>query len=141
MTFINQNNMIKDILKTLSISGVIGVTLLLFFVLFAVPNYRVWQQQMLGKARLAEAEQSKLIMIEDAKARLEAEKLNAEAEVARAEGMAEAMRIENGELSETYNQYLFIRSLEELAKRGSMPQIIYVPTDGMLPVMDIAPAK
>ena len=45
---------------------------------------------------------------------------------------------ENGTLNETYNQYLFIRTLEKLADKGDLPQIIYVPTNGMLPVMDVS---
>ena len=68
---------------------------------------------------------------------LEAEKLNAQAEIERARGMAEAMKVENGTLSETYNQYLFIRTLEKIADKGDLPQIIYVPSNGLLPVMDI----
>ena len=105
--------------------------------MMTIPKYKVWSQEMRGKAALAEAEQNRKIVIEEAKARLEAEQLNAQAEVERAKGMAEAMQIENGQLTETYNQYLFIRSLEELAKHGDLPQIIYLPSKGMLPVMDL----
>ena len=77
------------------------------------------------------------VLVEEAKARLEAEKLNAAAEIERAKGMAEAMKVENGTLSATYNQYLFIRTLEKLADKGSLPQIIYVPSEGLTPVMDL----
>lgn len=86
---------------------------------------------------MAKAEQNRRILVEEAKARLEAEKLNAEAEVARARGMAEAMKVENGQLSSIYNQYLFIRTLEKLAEKGDLPQIIYLPSDGLVPVMDL----
>jgi len=102
-----------------------------------IPGYRVWSQEMRGKAALREAEQNRKIVIEEAKARLEAEQLNAEAEVARAKGMAEAMEIENGQLTPTYNQYLFIRTLEALAQQGDLPQLIYLPSQGMVPVMDL----
>lgn len=115
-----------------------------FFVLFVIavlmyglPRYNVWQQEMAGKAEMAKAEQNRRILVEEAKARLEAEKLNAAAEIERAKGMAEAMRVENGTLSPTYNQYLFIRTLEKLADKGSLPQIIYIPTQGLTPVMDL----
>jgi regulator of protease activity HflC (stomatin/prohibitin superfamily) len=116
---------------TLSILGLIVLMML------TIPKYKVWSQEMRGKAAFAEAEQNRRIIVEEAKARLEAEELNAQSEVARAKGMAEAMEIENGQLTETYNQYLFIRSLEELAKQGDLPQIIYLPSKGMLPVMDL----
>lgn len=106
--------------------------------MFGLPRYNVWQQEMAGKAEMAKAEQNRRILVEEAKAKLEAEKLNAQAEIERAKGMAEAMKVENGTLNETYNQYLFIRTLEKLADKGDLPQIIYMPTNGMVPVMDIA---
>lgn len=113
------------------------VAALILTLMFGLPVYKVWQQEMEGKAEMAKAEQNRKILIEEARARFESEKLNAQAEIERAKGMAEAMRIENGSLNETYNQYLFIRSLEKLADKGSLPQIIYLPSQGMLPVMDL----
>ncbi len=109
--------------------------------MWGIPQYNVWQQEMAGKAEMAKAEQNRKILVEEAKARLEAEKLNAEAEIERARGMAEAMKIENGTLSSTYNQYLFIRTLEKLADKGSLPQIIYIPAEGLTPVMDLNKLK
>ena len=117
-----------------SIVGVIAVVLVL---MFGIPMYNVWQQEMVGRAEMAKAEQNRKILIEEAKARLEAEKLNAEAEIERAKGMAEAMEIENGKLTPVYNQYLFIRTLEKISDKGSLPQTIYIPTEGMLPVMNV----
>lgn len=113
------------------------VFVLIASMMFGLPRYNVWQQEMAGKAEMAKAEQNRRILVEEAKAKLEAEKLNAQAEIERAKGMAEAMKVENGTLSETYNQYLFIRTLEKLADKGDLPQIIYVPSNGLLPVMDI----
>ncbi|RZK49128.1 MAG: hypothetical protein EOO99_07025 [Pedobacter sp.] len=106
--------------------------------MFGLPIYNVWQQEMAGKAEMAKAEQNRKILVEEAKAKLEAEKLNAAAEIERAKGMAEAMRVENGTLSTTYNQYLFIRTLEKIADKGSLPQIIYVPSEGLTPIMDVS---
>ena len=106
--------------------------------MFGLPLYNVWQQEMAGKAEMAKAEQNRKILIEEARARLEAEKLNAQAEVERAKGMAEAMKLENGTLNTTYNQYLFIRTLEKLADKGDLPQIIYMPSEGLVPVMDVS---
>jgi regulator of protease activity HflC (stomatin/prohibitin superfamily) len=116
---------------------VILVIVLIAAMMFGLPRYNVWQQEMAGKAEMAKAEQNRRILVEEAKAKLEAEKLNAQAEIERARGMAEAMKVENGTLSETYNQYLFIRTLEKIADKGDLPQIIYVPSNGLLPVMDI----
>ncbi|HUH52073.1 MAG TPA: hypothetical protein VLZ11_08235 [Flavobacterium sp.] len=124
---------------------VVGIFILSAFVIiilmFGLPTYNVWQQEMVGKAEMAKAEQNRKILIEEAKARLEAEKLNAQAEVERAKGMAQAMQIENGTLNSVYNQYLFIRTLEKLADKGNLPQIIYMPSEGLLPVMDVSQKK
>ncbi|MDO4727764.1 MAG: hypothetical protein Q4B43_02035 [Bacteroidota bacterium] len=106
--------------------------------MFGLPKYNVWQQEMAGKAEMAKAEQNRKILIEEARARLEAEKLNAQAEIERAKGMAEAMKIENGTLNSVYNQYLFIRTLEKLADKGNLPQIIYMPAEGLVPTMDVS---
>lgn len=81
----------------------LSVVIILSFVLvlmFGMPIYRVWQQEMRGKAEFAQAEQNRKIKVEEARANLEAEKLNALAEVERARGAAEAIKIENGTLTD-----------------------------------------
>ena len=119
------------------IPGFIVLLIVIFAMMYGLPVYNVWQQEMVGKAEMAKAYQNRRILVEEAKAKLEAEKLNAAAEIERAKGMAEAMRVENGTLSTVYNQYLFIRTLEKMADKGSLPQIIYVPSQGLTPVMDL----
>ena len=123
------------------VSGIIAVVVVIAVLMFGLPLYNVWQQEMSGKAEMAKAEQNRKILVEEAKAKLEAEKLNAEAEIERAKGMAKAMEIENGKLTTTYNQYLFIRTLEKISDKGSLPQTIYIPTEGMLPVMNMGEQK
>lgn len=122
--------------KYIFVTVILGIVLIIAL-MFGLPKYNVWQQEMAGKAEMAKAEQNRKILVEEAKARLEAEKLNAQAEVERARGMAEAMKVENNTLNETYNQYLFIRTLEKLADKGSLPQIIYIPSNGLLPVLNL----
>ena len=128
--------MIKNI-GTLVTIVILTLVIIIVALMYGIPRYKVWQQEMAGKAEMAKAEQNRRILVEEAKARLEAEKLNAQAEIERARGMAEAMKVENGTLNETYNQYLFIRTLEKIADKGSLPQIIYVPSKGLVPVMDL----
>lgn len=124
------------ILPSLMFTAIFAVIVILAL-MFGLPTYNVWQQEMAGKAEMAKAEQNRRILVEEAKARLEAEKLNAQAEVERARGMSEAMKVENGTLNSTYNQYLFIRTLEKLADKGSLPQIIYMPAEGLVPTMEM----
>ena len=111
------------------------VTIILAFILilmFGMPVYRVWQQEMRGKAEFAQAEQNRKIKVEEAKANLEAEKLNALAEVERARGAAEAIKIENGTLTDRYIQYLWVRNQNNLNDKT----VIYIPTEGNLPIME-----
>lgn len=99
---------------------------------FLMPIYNVWRQEMEGKAEFAKAEQNRRIKIEEARANLEAEKLNAQAEVARAKGAAEAIEIENGSITPTYIQYLWVRQQNNLNDKT----VIYVPTESNLPVLE-----
>lgn len=111
----------------------IVLTLAVFIALlmWGCPNYDVWQQEMAGKAEFAKAEQNRQIKIEEAKANLEAEKLNAQAEVERAKGAAEAIAIENGALTPTYIQYLWVRQQNNAANK-----VIYIPTEANLPILE-----
>ncbi len=96
------------------------------------PSYKVYMAEMSGKAEFSRAEQNRRIMIEEAKANLEAEKLNAQAEIERAKGAAEAIKIENGSITPTYIQYLWVR---QQGMQGNKT-LIYVPTETGLPVME-----
>ncbi len=109
----------------------IGLVIILLL-MFGLPAYRVWQQQMSGKAEYAKAEQNRRIKIEEAKANLEAEKLNAQAEIERAKGAAEAIRIENGSITPTYIQYLWVRQ----QNASSNNRLIYIPTEAGLPILE-----
>lgn len=100
--------------------------------MFGMPKYRVWQQEMVGKAEFAKAEQNRKIKIEEAKANLEAEKLNAKAEVERAKGAAEAIKIENGSITPAYIQYLWVRQ----QNANTNNKIIYIPTEAGLPMLE-----
>lgn len=110
----------------------IGLIGLIILFMFGGPIYRVWQQEMRGRAQFAEAEQNRRIKIEEAKANLEAEKLNAQAEVERAKGAAEAIKIENGTLSDRYIQYLWVRNQNNLNDKT----VIYIPTETNLPILE-----
>ena len=109
-----------------------GVVLVIVAMAFVMPWYNVWSQEMEGKAEFAKAEQNRKIKIEEARGNLEAEKLNAQAEVERAKGAAEAIRIENGSITPTYIQYLWVRQQSNLNDKT----VIYVPTETNLPLLE-----
>ena len=100
--------------------------------MFLRPRYNVWKQEMEGKAEFAKAEQNRKIKIEEARANLEAEKLNAQAEVERAKGAAKAIQIENGSLTPEYIQYLWVRQQGSLGDKT----VIYIPTEASLPILE-----
>ena len=111
--------------------------------LFIVPMFLlngcsgcVYMAEMEGRAKLAEAEGSKKIQIEDAKGKLESAKLLADAEVQRAKGVAEANKIIGDSLksNEAYLRYLYIQNLEKAEVAGST--VIYIPTEAGLPILE-----
>lgn len=112
----------------IALAVIVGLLLGIFFL---YQWGRVYSKQQTGRALLAEAEYSKQVQLEEAKANLEAQKLNAQAEVERAKGAAQAIEIEDGQLSERYIQYLYVQNLEKLDT-----QLIYVPTEGGLPLLE-----
>ena len=123
----------KDFYIKTMIGVAVGLLILLVIIgfMWGIPKYRVWAKGLKGEALLREAEYSKKVQIEEAKANLEAEKLNAQAEVERAKGMAEAMEVEGGKLTDEYIKYLWVKTM---AKQKQ--SIIYVPTEGNLPVLE-----
>ena len=82
---------------------------------------------MTGKARLMEASQSKQIMIETAKAEVEAATLRAKA--------IEVI----GQKAKEYPEYRmqeFIGAFGEAVNNGKINTIIYVPTEANIPIME-----
>ena len=127
----NQSSNVRDTAIAMSVIGVFILALIAAF-MFGYPKYKVWQQEMAGKAEFAKAEQNRKIKIEEARANLEAEKLNAQAEIERAKGAAKAIEIENGSITPTYIQYLWVRQQADLGDKT----VIYIPTEGNLPILE-----
>lgn len=98
-----------------------------------------------GKAILLQAENEKKAMIEEAKAELESAQLrketrilnaqaDAQAEIERAKGVAEANRIigESLQGNDNYLEYLKIITLESLDEGDR----VYIPTEALLPITE-----
>ena len=97
-----------------------------------LPIYNVWAKELSGKADLAEATWSRKIAVEEAEARKESAKLDAQAEIERAKGASEAQKIISGTLNEQYLRYLWIQNVE----KGENRQTIYIPTEANLPILE-----
>ena len=125
------------------VARVVVHIILAFFTLVAAlaagcPQYGVWQQGLVGQAALARAEQDRRIAVQEAQARLDSSKLLARAEVERAKGVAEANAIIGEGLRghEEYLRYLWIMSLEHTASSANGSTVVYVPTEGNLPILE-----
>lgn len=107
-------------------------------VLWAWPHYTLWSTKMAGEARtvqaehegaarLAQAESEKKIQIESARAEVESAKLR-----------AEAIQIV-GKATKEFPEYRtqeFIGAFAEALKEGNISQIIYVPTEANIPIIE-----
>ena len=89
--------------------------------------YNVWSMEKEGQASLMKATQTRQIQVEQAKAEKEAATLR-----------AEAIAI-IGKAAKEYPEYRtqeYIGAFAEALKEGKMQQIIYVPTEANIPVLE-----
>jgi regulator of protease activity HflC (stomatin/prohibitin superfamily) len=106
--------------------------------MWGLPHYKVYRAKLTGEASLREAESSKKIRIEDAKAKEESAKLEARAEVERAKGLAEAIEIV-GKAAQQYPEYRHQRFIDAYAhaiEEGKIDHMIYVPTEAGIPITE-----
>lgn len=126
--------------------GEVGVLVLVVMGLFLLlggistccyiqPQYNVWAQQKAGEAELAKAESTRKVAILEAQAKRDSAEMLAEAEVKRAEGVARANQIIGDSLkgNDAYLRYLWIQGLENGTNQH---QVIYVPTEANLPILE-----
>ena len=127
-----------------TIGSIIVLLMLIAAGMAGCPKYGVWQKSLRGKAALREADWNRQIRITEAEAEQKAAKAfgiasitkaeyAAKAEIARATGVAEANKIIGKSLrgNESYLRYLWIQGLQD----GSS-EIIYVPTEANLPILE-----
>lgn len=109
------------IVVVLAIIAIIG---LLFF---GRPMWNVWRSGLSGEAELMRAEQTKKVMVETARAERDAASLR-----------AEAIKIMGAAAKEfpEYRQQEFIQAFGEALREGNISQIIYVPTEGNIPLTE-----
>ena len=113
--------------------AVFGIAATIGSCMWGSPQYKVYQQLLEGEAELAKANFSKQVAIQEAHAKMESAKLLADAEVTSAEGVAKANKIIGDSLNnnEAYLRYLYVNNLEHTNN-----QVIYVPTEAGLPILE-----
>lgn len=101
-------------------------------------KYSVWSSGQTGKAELMQADWNRQIAVREAEAKQEAAKALAQAEIERAKGVAQANKIIGDSLkdNEQYLRYLWIDSLQ-----NAKNQVIYVPTESNLPILEASRFK
>ncbi len=119
------NDLIKKGLLAM-VAAIVGAALL-FALAGSYRVYSVWSASKQGQADLARAENSRKVLVEQAKA----EKLAAQER-------ADAIRIV-GEAASRYPAYRyqeFLGDLGESIRNGHARQIIYIPTEAGLPILE-----
>lgn len=119
-----------------AIGGGVVILFLVFcfwFIFFAIVKFNLWSSSINGEAELRRAEWNRQITVKEAEAKKNAAVFLAEAEVERARGVASANKIIGESLkgNDSYLRYLWIDSLEK-----TRDQIIYVPTEANLPILE-----
>ncbi len=81
-----------------------------------------------------EAESTRQVRVLESRAKKDAATYEADAEIERAKGVAQANKIIGDSLKDNprYLQYLYITGLQEGSEKGN--RTIYVPTEGGMPV-------
>lgn len=116
-----------DFVEKIIVASIVLLIVAIPVALFGYPVYNVWAAGMQGKASLVQAEQERKIQIEQAKAELESAKLR-----------AEAISIV-GNASKEFPEYRtqeFIGAFAEAIKSDKVEQIIYVPTEANIPIVE-----
>lgn len=108
--------------------GFFILCIVIAFFMWILPTYNVWAAGKAGQAELQQADFTRQTKVVEARANLEAQGLNAQAEVARAKGVAQSNNIVKNSISEMYIRYLWVNTLD-----NTNNQIIYVPegADGL----------
>jgi hypothetical protein len=119
----------------ITITTVIGLLILVVICLgmWGCPQYSVYEQRLTGEAELAKANYSRQIAVVEAEAKMKSADSLGQAEVIRAKYLAEANKIVGDSLRdrEDYLRYLWIQSIDKVTG-----QIIYVPTEANLPILE-----
>ena len=110
---------------------IVGILITIAVSMYVFPQYGVWQKELSGKAQLREAEWNRQIAIQEAQATKESASMLADAEIIRAEGIAEANRIISNSITTEYIKYKFVEGLND-----GNTEVIYVPTEANLPILE-----
>jgi hypothetical protein len=121
--------------------GVSVLVALVVLLMWGCPRYEVYtatvkvqEQNLVGEAALARAQQERQIAIAQSKAKAEASVFEADADTTRAHGVARANAIIGerlvGEAGDKYLRYLWIEGIKENG------HVTYIPTEAGMPILE-----
>lgn len=111
----------------ITIVAIIGIIVVLAGLMFGLPVWNVWKSTLAGEAAFKMAQQTRQIQVVQAQGELDAARLRAQAI-----GIV-------GKAAKDYPEYRqqeFIGAFAEALKDGKMDQIIYVPTEANIPIIE-----
>jgi len=128
-----------------TLGGIFGFLMICVLVgggMWGCPQYNIYQKTLDGEAKLKQAEWTRQIQIENAKAKeksaemlgkadLIKAKYKSRADSIRAIGTANANRIISNSITPEYVRWLFVDQLDQ-----TQNQVIYIPTEGNIPIME-----
>ena len=108
----------------------------LVLLVWGIPQINVYSRAQAGRAALMEAESTRQVRVLESKAKQEAAQLEADAEITRARGSAQAIAALKKELgsSDAYLRWLYIQGLQEQGDTAGEKTVVYIPTDGLVPL-------
>ena len=92
-----------------------------------VATYDVRKQRLVGEAEFARAEQNRMILVEQARAEKDAATLRADAIAIVGQAAKDFPE---------YRQQEYIGALGDALRDGHIAQIMYIPTEAMIPIME-----
>lgn len=104
----------------IGVGSILGLLLLVAGCAGLKPQYKLYQANTEKQAAVA-----------DARARAESAKFDAQAEKTRAAGVAAANKIVSASITDQYIRWLYVDQMDRL-----QGQVIYVPTEGGLPILE-----
>lgn len=108
-------------------AGIISLFIIIAVGMWGCPQYNVYEQQLSGAAALSKAEQTRQIVVTQAIAEEQA-----------AQHRANAIKI-MGQAAKDFPEYRsqeFIGAFAEAMHNGKIAQIIYVPTEAGIPILE-----
>lgn len=129
---------VKKGINLIAVGAGIVIILSIVGIFWGYPLYNVYSKRLAGEASLQQAQYDRQIAVAEAHAKMESAKLLAQAEVERAKGVAQANKIIGDSLkgNEVYLKYLWVNGLE-----NTQNQIVYIPTEANLPLLEAGKRK